>query len=212
LAIRSSPHSTFSRAILRISSRSSFGIGGRPTRDFIRQKSLQPARCQRIIVAGCTTTNAPRQSKSLASTTRLTRVAASIRCGWTPRSMYRASCRRRKRFSVWTDSVERKSSTTQRRAALSLPRDAALGWTAFLRRTGKLLHFHGWNDPVVTPDGSIDYLYALTQFERFRNLPKAEFDRAIDTLTRRPVRGSWRRQMVPQRPHPAGACAVVTFE
>jgi hypothetical protein len=35
----------------------------------------------------------------------------------------------------------------------------------------------------VTPDGSIDYLYALTQFERFRALPKAEFDRAIDALT-----------------------------
>ncbi len=72
LAIRSWPHSTFSRAILRISSRSSFGIGGRPTRDFIRQRSLQPARCQRIIVAGCTTTNALRQSKSLARTAKLT--------------------------------------------------------------------------------------------------------------------------------------------
>ena len=24
---------------------------------------------------------------------------------------------------------------------------------------------------VIAPDGSIDYLYALTQFERFRNLP-----------------------------------------
>ena len=115
LAIRSWPHSTFSRAILRISSRSSFGIGGRPTRDFIRQRSLQPARCQRIIVAGCTTTNALRQSKSLARTAKLTRVAASTRRGWRPRSMYSASCRRRKRFSAWIDSVERNSSTSQRR-------------------------------------------------------------------------------------------------
>jgi feruloyl esterase len=57
-------------------------------------------------------------------------------------------------------------------------------------RGGKLLHFHGWNDPVVTPDGSIDYLYALTQFERFRNLPKAEFDRAVDTLTPQDVAAS----------------------
>ena len=65
LAIRSSPHSTFSRAILRISARSSFGIGGRPARDFIRQNNRQPARCQRIIVAGCTTTSALRQSNSL---------------------------------------------------------------------------------------------------------------------------------------------------
>jgi len=38
LAMRSSPHSTFSRAILRISSRSSMEIGGRPARDFTRQK------------------------------------------------------------------------------------------------------------------------------------------------------------------------------
>jgi hypothetical protein len=91
LAIRSSPHSTFSRAILRISSRS-IGIGGRPARDFIRQRSLQPARCQRIIVAGCTTTNAPRQSNSLARTAKLTRVAASTRRGWTPRRAGRHSC------------------------------------------------------------------------------------------------------------------------
>jgi len=62
--------------------------------------------------------------------------------------------------------------------------------SAFVSRGGKLLHFHGWNDPVVTPDGSIDYLYALTQFERFRNLPKAEFDRAVDTLTPQDVAAS----------------------
>jgi feruloyl esterase len=62
--------------------------------------------------------------------------------------------------------------------------------TAFTSRGGKLLHFHGWNDPVVTPDGSIDYLYALTQFERFRNLPKPEFDRAVDALTPQDVAAS----------------------
>jgi feruloyl esterase len=62
--------------------------------------------------------------------------------------------------------------------------------TAFASRGGKLLHFHGWNDPVVAPDGSIDYLYALTQFERFRNLSKADFDRAIDALTPQDVAAS----------------------
>jgi hypothetical protein len=56
LAMRSSPHSTFSRAIRRDQLGSSCGIGGRPARDFIRQNNLQPARCQRTIVAGCTTT------------------------------------------------------------------------------------------------------------------------------------------------------------
>ena len=55
--------------------------------------------------------------------------------------------------------------------------------SAFVARGGKLLHYHGWNDAVVPPDGSIAYLYALTQFERLRNLPKADFDREIDKLT-----------------------------
>lgn len=55
--------------------------------------------------------------------------------------------------------------------------------SAFAGRGGKLLQFHGWNDAVVPPDGSIDYLYALAQFERLRHLPKAEFDRAVDALT-----------------------------
>ena len=55
--------------------------------------------------------------------------------------------------------------------------------SAFVARGGKLLHYHGWNDAVVPPDGSIAYLYALTQFERLRNLPKADFDREVDKLT-----------------------------
>jgi len=73
LAIRSSPHRRFSIAILRISARNSFGMGGRPGRHFNRQNNRQPARCQRIIVAGCTTTSALRQSNSLARTAKLTR-------------------------------------------------------------------------------------------------------------------------------------------
>jgi feruloyl esterase len=55
--------------------------------------------------------------------------------------------------------------------------------SAFVARGGKLVHYHGWNDAVVPPDGSIAYLYALTQFERLRNLPKADFDREVDRLT-----------------------------
>jgi feruloyl esterase len=59
--------------------------------------------------------------------------------------------------------------------------------SAFIARGGKLLHYHGWNDSVVPPDGSIAYLYALTQFERLRTLPKQDFDRAIDRLTAQEV-------------------------
>ena len=52
----------------------------------------------------------------------------------------------------------------------------------FVERGGKLIHTHGWNDSVVTPDGSIGYFYALTQFERLRNLPSREIDRQIAAL------------------------------
>jgi hypothetical protein len=81
--------------------------------DFIRQSNLQPARCQRIIVAGCTTSSAPRQSKSLASSAWLMPVAASTRCGRPPRSMYRASRRRKKRFSARRASAEPKQQQHQ---------------------------------------------------------------------------------------------------
>lgn len=55
--------------------------------------------------------------------------------------------------------------------------------TAFKKRGGKLIQYHGWNDSVVAPEGSIGYFYALTQFEKLGALPKAEFDRQIDKLT-----------------------------
>lgn len=55
--------------------------------------------------------------------------------------------------------------------------------TAFVNRGGKLIHYHGWNDSVVPPDGSVDYFYALTQFERLRHLPEPVFDQQIEKLT-----------------------------
>src|SRR5438105_2505741 len=55
--------------------------------------------------------------------------------------------------------------------------------TAFVSRGGKLIHYHGLNDSVVPPDGSIAYLHALTQFEKLRHLPKATFDKQIEKLT-----------------------------
>jgi feruloyl esterase len=53
----------------------------------------------------------------------------------------------------------------------------------FTSRGGKIIQYHGWNDSVVTPDGSIGYFYALAQFERMKNLPKAVADRQIENLT-----------------------------
>ncbi|HET9025518.1 MAG TPA: tannase/feruloyl esterase family alpha/beta hydrolase, partial [Burkholderiaceae bacterium] len=54
---------------------------------------------------------------------------------------------------------------------------------AFVQRGGKVIQYHGWNDSVVAPDGSIGYFYALAEFERIRNLPKAVADRQIENLT-----------------------------
>ena len=55
--------------------------------------------------------------------------------------------------------------------------------TAFVNRGGKLIHYHGWGDSVVPPNGSLGYFFALTQFEKLRHLPKEAFDRHIEKLT-----------------------------
>ena len=56
---------------------------------------------------------------------------------------------------------------------------------AFRQRGGKIIQYHGWNDAVVPPDGSIGYLHALAQFERLQALPAAELERRIDRLNLR---------------------------
>jgi hypothetical protein len=72
------PTSGFSRAIRRISSRSSYGTSGRPARDFHRHQSRKPARCQRISVSGRTTISAERQSNQRDRNLNVTRVAALL--------------------------------------------------------------------------------------------------------------------------------------
>ena len=54
---------------------------------------------------------------------------------------------------------------------------------AFTRRGGKIIQYHGWNDSVVPPDGSIGYYYALTQFEWLKTLPPRIVDKLIDDLS-----------------------------
>lgn len=53
----------------------------------------------------------------------------------------------------------------------------------FTSRGGKLIQTHGWNDSVVPPDGSINYYFALTQWEKLRNLPSRQVDAHIARLT-----------------------------
>jgi feruloyl esterase len=55
--------------------------------------------------------------------------------------------------------------------------------SAFRARGGKLIQYHGWNDSVVPPDGSIGYFHALTQFERLRGADDPGFDKQVAGLT-----------------------------
>ena len=52
----------------------------------------------------------------------------------------------------------------------------------FTRRGGKLIQMHGWNDSVVPPDGSIDYFFALTQWEELQRLSSRQIDKRIARL------------------------------
>ena len=54
---------------------------------------------------------------------------------------------------------------------------------AFTRRGGKIIQYHGWNDSVVPPDGSLGYFFALTQHEKLQHLPRHAFDQQVDKLT-----------------------------
>ncbi len=52
----------------------------------------------------------------------------------------------------------------------------------FTGRGGKLIQMHGWNDSVVPPDGSLDYFFALTQWEKLHKLPSKEVDKRVAKL------------------------------
>jgi hypothetical protein len=86
---------------------------GRPDRDLSRQNSFHPARCQRIIVSGRTTTKASRQSKNRENNARRTHLTGSMRRGLAPRSTYWASCRRRNKISASRDRRGRIARPTQ---------------------------------------------------------------------------------------------------
>ena len=84
----------------------------------------------------------------------------------------------------WRRDINFSTVYDQAKAALS-PVTAAPSpdLTAFTRHGGKLIQYHGLNDSVVPPDGSIAYLHALTQFEKLRHLPKKAFDQQIEKLS-----------------------------
>lgn len=55
--------------------------------------------------------------------------------------------------------------------------------TAFKARGGKLIQYHGWADPIVTPQGSPAYYNALVQFEKLKGLPRDQYDAAVNALS-----------------------------
>jgi feruloyl esterase len=84
----------------------------------------------------------------------------------------------------WRRDINWSTVYDQAKAALS-PITAAPSpdIRAFTSRGGKIIHYHGWNDSVVPPDGSIAYLHALTQFEKLQHVPKHAFDEHVDKLS-----------------------------
>ncbi len=89
----------------RINSRRFGGRGGRPRLTFHLQRIRNPSRCQRISVAGFTTTRASFQSKKRDSNTKPSRVTPSARWDLALRSTKSASCFRRKRFSAAREAL-----------------------------------------------------------------------------------------------------------
>ena len=84
----------------------------------------------------------------------------------------------------WRRDINWSTVYDQSKAALS-PITAAPSpdIRAFTSRGGKLIQYHGWNDSVVPPDGSLAYFFALTQFEKLQHLPDDAFDQQVDKLS-----------------------------
>jgi len=84
----------------------------------------------------------------------------------------------------WRDKINFSSVYDHTKAFIS-PATAAPSpdIRAFTSRGGKIVHYHGWNDSVVPPDGSIAYLHSLTQFEKLQHLPKHAFDQQVEKLS-----------------------------
>jgi feruloyl esterase len=66
---------------------------------------------------------------------------------------------------------------------------------AFFDRGGKILQYHGWTDPQVSPFNSVDY-----------------YTRVVGTMGARGVEGSYRLFMVPGMNHCQGGAGTDTFD
>ena len=55
--------------------------------------------------------------------------------------------------------------------------------SAFTARGGKLIGFQGWQDAIVTPQGSLNYVNAQALLQAWAALPADEFERRLQALT-----------------------------
>ena len=76
--------------------------------------ATDPLRCQRTKVSGRTFTRASRHANRRPRITISSRVESSARCGFSFRSLNRASCLRRKRFSLASARRDLETSTRRR--------------------------------------------------------------------------------------------------
>jgi feruloyl esterase len=86
-------------------------------------------------------------------------------------------------LAEWRDKINYSSVYDHAKAVLS-PVTAAPSpdIRAFTSRGGKIIQYHGWNDSVVPPDGSLAYFFALTQFEKHGHHKDKSFDKKIEKL------------------------------
>src|SRR5665213_3059149 len=111
--MRGAPHVRFSATMRKINSRSSLHVGFLPTTACLReshfQYSLNPLRCQRMTVSGCTMTSAPfhpDQNRRI----RTQKIRSDVaKCGRDCFCVIIASCWRRATFSRIRSRRERKS-------------------------------------------------------------------------------------------------------
>ena len=122
--MRGAPQSGFSRLILRINSRTSFGTAGRPgwpERTFHVQNSRKPLRCQAMTVSGLTMTKADRQSFQTSHSHAQRSRSAEVSFGrFTERCRTPSWCLSA-RFSTWSAARDFKAAdaaTANRSSAL----------------------------------------------------------------------------------------------
>src|SRR5712691_6688834 len=138
--MRGAPQLGFSRHILRIRSRTSREMTGRPgwpRRTFQVQNRRKPARCQATTVSGLTMARAERQSPQMRDSPTHNRRSSGVNFGRFLADRRRTpTWWRRARFSSWRAARERK---IEDRVAKSVVREMSIGGELWKKYNSRLL-------------------------------------------------------------------------